>query len=79
MKNGIFATILCLAVFLGAVSCDEALEESQFNEFELTDQDGNIRTGGVYIPQGIKPKSKYPVVFMLDGRVFKECSIARFL
>jgi len=72
MKKGILATILSLTVLMCAVSCDEVLQESQYKEFELTDQDGNVRTGGVYIPQGIKPKSKYPVVFMLDGRVFKE-------
>ena len=72
MKKGIFTTILSLTVLMCAVSCDEVLQESQFKEFELTDQDGNVRTGGVYLPQGIKAKSQYPVVFMLDGRVFKE-------
>ena len=79
MKKGIFVTILTIIALTTVVSCQQSIEESRFEEFELTDPNGNIRNGGVYIPKGIKPKSKYPVIFMEDGLVFKETDFKRMV
>lgn len=72
MKKDIFAAILCFIAVMTAVSCDKKLEHSEFNEFELTDPDGTVRRGGIYLPQGMSTKAKYPVIIMEDGLVFKE-------
>ena len=79
MKNRIFTTIIAFLVLTLAVSCDQKLEKSQFNEFELTDQDGTVRKCGIYLPQGMSSKSKYPVVIMEDGLVFKESGFKHYI
>lgn len=79
MKNRICSFLLFIIAATAAISCAKTLEESQFNEFEIKDSNGSIRRGGVYIPKGIKTDSEYPVIFMEDGLVFKECGFRRMI
>lgn len=60
-------------------ACGKATQESEFNEFELKSQDGTVRSGAIYIPQGIKSKDKLPVIYMGDGLVFKECGFKKMI
>lgn len=57
-------------------ACTKVIEESRFEEFELKSEDGSERKGGVYLPKGYNPKKEYPVIYMEDGLVFKECKFA---
>lgn len=68
---------MCAATCL--MSCSHTLEESCFEEFELKSDDGTTRKGGVYLPQGYNPKNEYPVIYMEDGLVFKDCNYARLV
>ena len=79
MKTRIFGTILLFTSLFCTVSCVQTLEESKFKEFELTDSEGNTRNGGIYLPQGMNSKSSYPVIFMEDGLVFKECGFKHMI
>ena len=79
MKTRIFGTIIILTSLFWTVSCVQTLEKSEFKEFELTDSEGNTRKGGVYLPQGMDSKSTYPVIFMEDGLVFKECEFKHMI
>lgn len=79
MKKSISQVILFIIALMASVSCTKTLEESQFNEFEIKDSNGTVRRGGVYMPKGIKTDSEYPVIFMEDGLVFKECGFKRMI
>ena len=56
--------ILVLCLFH---SCRKTLSESQFNEFQITGPDGMVRSGGIYLPSGMKPDDRLPVIYMADG------------
>lgn len=72
--NKIFTLLASIFVLYAMVSCgEEGTESSQFNEFEIKCKDGSVRTGGIYIPKGVKSKDKLPVIYMADGLVFKDC------
>lgn len=60
-------------------SCVKTTGTSQFNEFEFTCKDGMIRSGGIYIPKGIKTDETLPVIYMADGLVFKECGFKKMM
>jgi len=79
MKKGIFGTILLFSSLFFTLSCVQTLEESKFEEFELTDSEGNTRVGGIYLPKGVNSKTTYPVIFMEDGLVFKECEFKHMI
>lgn len=74
LKFSRFFFILCAAAALTA--CSKSLEESRFDEFEMESVDGSTRKGGVYLPKGYNPKKEYPVIYMEDGLVFKDCKFA---
>ena len=70
----IFILLTSFLMLLIAVSCnEETTSTSEFREFEIKCQDGTVRTGGIYLPQGIKSKDELPVIYMADGLVFKDC------
>lgn len=76
--------ISCLLVFSILVSplfhsCRKALSESQFNEFQITSPDGMERSGGIYLPSGMKPDDRLPVIYMADGLVFKDCGFSKMI
>ena len=79
MKTGIYKTLLALLSLTAVISCRKTLEQSRFEEFELTDSYGMTRKCGVYLPEGMDPKSQYPVIFMEDGLVFKETGFKKYL
>ena len=68
--------ILVLCLFH---SCRKTLSESQFNEFQITGPDGMVRSGGIYLPSGMKPDDRLPVIYMADGLVFKECGFRKMI
>lgn len=73
--NSIFITIISvLIVLLFFLSCNKTLTESSFEEFEIKDEGGKTRKIGLYLPIGYNPKEEYPVIYMADGLVFKDCS-----
>lgn len=72
MKKGIIGLIMIGISLVMNISCVEPSEKSQYKEFDLNDSEGNTRKCGIYLPQGMKPNGKYPVIFMEDGLVFKE-------
>ena len=70
-KTSIFLILFTFA--LGMLSsCSKSSQESEFKEFEINCNDGTVRTGAIYLPKGVKPSDKLPVIFMADGLVFKE-------
>lgn len=79
MKNRICFCLILIIALTASTSCTQTLEESQFNEFEIKDSNGTVRRGGVYMPKGIMTDSEYPVIFMEDGLVFKECGFKRMI
>ena len=70
-KNGF--GLLTIAAALVLTACNKTLEESQYNEFEFKCADGSVRNAAVYLPLGWTPKQEWPVIFMEDGLVFKDC------
>jgi enterochelin esterase-like enzyme len=38
-----------------------------------------MRSGAIYLPQGIRPKDKLPVIYMCDGLVFRECGFKKMI
>lgn len=71
----IFILLSSVLMLLMAVSChEETALESGFTEFEIKCQDGTVRKGGIYLPEGVKAKDELPVIYMADGLVFKDCS-----
>jgi len=60
-------------------SCAKQTESSQFREFSLKGSDGTMRSGAIYLPQGIRPKDKLPVIYMCDGLVFRECGFKKMI
>ena len=60
-------------------SCAKQTESSQFSEFSLKGSDGTMRSGAIYLPQGIRPKDKLPVIYMCDGLVFRECGFKKMI
>lgn len=73
-----FLTCL-ICVPLLVCSCAKTTEQSEFNEFELKCQDGMVRSAGIYISKGINTANEYPVIYMADGLVFKECGFRKML
>lgn len=73
----ISTSLICLTLLV--CSCAKTIEESQFNEFQITCRDGMVRSGGLYISKGINTGKTYPVIYMADGLVFKECGFKRML
>ena len=67
----ILAFSICSLFILS--SCVKTIESSQFNEFQIQCKDGTVRSGGIYIPGGIKSDDRLPVIYMADGLVFKDC------
>lgn len=75
-------SILLTPIILMLIVCSctqEASTSSEFNEFDIKCQDGSVRSGGIYIPMGIKSKDELPVIYMADGLVFKECGFKRMI
>ena len=71
----LFILLSSVLMLLMAVSChEETALESGFTEFEIKCQDGTVRKGGIYLPEGVKAKDELPVIYMADGLVFKDCS-----
>lgn len=60
-------------------SCKKTINESEFNEFEISCHDGTVRSGGIYLPKGVRSYDKLPVIYMADGLVFKECGYKKML
>ena len=75
--SNILILFTCSLFFLCA--CEKVSESSQFNEFEIKSDDGTIRLGGIYIPQGVTSKDRLPVIYMPDGLVFNDCGFKRML
>ena len=69
-------TITVLSLFQ---SCKRTTAESEFKEFNISCKDGIVRSGGIYIPKGIKTDDKLPVIYMADGLVFKDCGFKKSL
>ena len=73
-------TLTCLiSVLLSVCSCVKTTDKSEFKEFEMKCQDGMVRSAGIYIPKGISTDKTYPVIFMADGLVFKECGFRQMI
>ena len=70
------SSIITLGLFC---ACAKTTESSEFNQFQLKCNDGTMRSGAIYLPQGITSKDKLPVVYMADGLVFKECGFKRMM
>ena len=76
----IFITLACfLCVIIIVSSCNKTSKTSEFNEFELKCDDGTVRSGGYYIPKGIRSNDKLPVIYMADGLVFKDCGFKKMI
>ena len=60
-------------------ACSKATRESEYKEFEINCKDGTVRSGAIYLPKGIKPTDKLPVIFMADGLVFKETKFKQMM
>ena len=73
----IIACSICSLFILS--SCVKTIESSQFNEFRIECGDGTVRSGGIYIPGGIKSDAQLPVIYMADGLVFKDCAFKRMM
>ena len=71
--------LLCLSALFLAVSCRKTTGNSEFREFDMKCQDGMVRSAGIYIPKGVKNDNAYPVIYMADGLVFKECGFKRMI
>ena len=74
MKRYFYHSVLFFMASAFLISCNTVLTESVFEEFEIKDKDGGVRTGGLYLPMGYDSRQEYPVVYMADGLVFKDNS-----
>lgn len=79
MKMRFFRVFITLIAATALTACTETLDESRFEEFELQSDDGSSRKGGVYLPIGYNQKKEYPVIYMEDGLVFKDCQYKRMI
>lgn len=69
MKKPIVKTSIILLAILLTVSCTEV--GSQYVESNLESQyTGDVRTIGVYLPDGYNKKNTYPTIYMADGISF---------
>lgn len=61
---------ICLLIssFL-ILSCKQTTQFSEFRELEIEG-----RNVGIYLPAGYSEKIEYPVIYMEDGLVFKDCN-----
>jgi len=71
--------VLSIIVFSLLHSCKRTTVESQFKEFNISCQDGMVRSGGIYIPKNISSDDLLPVIYMADGLVFKDCGFKKML
>lgn len=79
MKKISILLILSICSLCLVESCREVSEKSEFNEFDIKCNDGTVRSGGIYLPQGISSNDKLPVIYMGDGLVFKDCGFRKML
>ncbi|MBO4560845.1 MAG: hypothetical protein J5705_02615 [Bacteroidaceae bacterium] len=79
MKKIFIVIAFTFCVMLVVSSCVKTTQESQFNEFKITCNDGTVRSGGIYIPKGVKSTDELPVIYMADGLVFKECGFKKMI
>lgn len=73
MKTTSCIIVLSFCALFTLTGCGTSSDQSEFREFEIKCNDGTVRSGGIYLPQGTKAGQKLPVVYMADGLVFKEC------
>ena len=78
-KKVIIPFILFIPLLTVILSCTGNSQESYFSEFEINDNSGTRRVGGIYIPMDIQKGKDYPVIYMEDGLVFKECNFKQLL
>lgn len=64
---------LMLSVILSA-ACGHEIRQSEFKEFEIGD-----RKGGIYLPAGYSTDRIFPVIYMEDGLVFKDCKFKHYI
>lgn len=79
MNKIISSILLTICVLYTFYSCSEPSRTSEFREFVIKSEDGKTRTGGIYLPKGITPKDKLPVIYMADGLVFNDCNYGRMI
>ena len=79
MKKISFLLVLSVLSAASFQSCRKASTESEFTEFEIESADGALRSGGIYLPKGISPKDRLPVIYMADGLIFKECGFKKMM
>lgn len=76
----LFILLTSLYILSVVTSCsNKTSQSSEFNEFEIKCHDGMVRSGGIYMPQGIKSDEILPVIYMADGLVFKDCGFKKML
>ena len=75
----ISTVLLTLSLLILALSCGKTTADSEFKEFQMQCQDGMTRSAGLYIPKGISKDKTYPVIYMADGLVFKECGFKKLI
>lgn len=68
------STICLLLSVLLSVSCKHEIRISEYKEFEI---DG--RKGGIYLPADYSSEKEYPVIYMEDGLVFKDCKFKYYV
>lgn len=78
MKKILVSFLILMTVVL-SYSCKEEPTDSSFREFELKDASGTVRKGGVYLPKKMKKGKQYPVIYMEDGLVFKDCRFKQLI
>lgn len=71
MKPVFHSTSLLFLTLLITISCGKS-NESRFDEFSIKDSSGTNRECGIYLPKDYSKSKEYPVIYMLDGLVFKE-------
>lgn len=71
MKSVINRTTLLIITLLMTISCGKNVD-SRLVEFSIKDSSGTERECGVYLPKNYSKSKEYPVIYMLDGLVFKE-------
>ena len=71
--------LLSSSLLILVLSCGKTTGDSEFKEFQMQCQDGMVRSAGLYIPKGISKDNTYPVIYMADGLVFKECGFKRMI
>ena len=70
MNSTRLSAICVLACCL--ISQSSCRQASQFSEFKELEIEG--RPAGIYLPAGYTPKKSFPVIYMEDGLVFKDCN-----